>query len=98
MIVTKENINKVPKEEQDLLEALLRDLEEINSKLKREIQIIWIDDDTYDGIDRVSYNGYYQLKFKDSFDTIGIESTINGLDESMCVLYEFIKQYSSFLI
>lgn len=97
MVITKENINKVPKEEQNLLKALLNDLEEINSKLKRKLQIIWIDDDDYDGIDRLSYNGYYQLKFEGSCDTIGTKSTINSLDESMCILYEFIEQYSLFL-
>lgn len=91
MIVTKENINKIPEEEQVLLKALLADIkEDINSKIKKELQIIWIDDDN-------DFYGYYQLKFKDSYETIGVESTIHQLDYTICALCEFITEYSSFL-
>ena len=92
MIVTEKNINKVPEKEQRLLRASLDDIKlDINSKIKKELQIIWIDDKLND------YYGYYQLQFKDSYDTIGVASTINELDTSICVLCEFIEQYSSFL-
>lgn len=94
MIVTKENIDKVPKEEQVLLRALLADIkQDINSKIKKELQIIWIDDD----YNIPSYDGYYQLKFKDSDETIGVESTIHQLDYTICALCNFVEEYSSFL-
>lgn len=85
MIVRENNIDKVPEKEQGLLGALLRDLADINSYGKPELEIHWNEDESTD------IYGIYTLRFKNSDRTVGIEMTINELDVNICTLIDYLE-------
>ena len=93
MIVTLENIKDIPisEKEQELLKALLIDLEEINHNLPLKmsnISIDWIDEHTEYSPERTDpctdYYGYYRLR--QGNEILGVEMDLEILDYVLCVL------------
>ena len=93
MIVTENNIKDIPisDKDKDLLNALLRDLGEINHNLPlyaSDICIDWIDKHTEYSPERVDpcpdYYGMYRLW--QGNNTLGIEMDLETLDYVMCIL------------
>lgn len=89
MVVRKNNINKVPEHEQELLGALLRDLADINSYSSSELEIHW--QDWHNDSDYPDFYGTYTLRFKNSDEIVGIEMTIDELDTNMCTLINYLE-------
>lgn len=97
MKVTKENISEIKFKndwDKSRLLALLKDLEELNSKSNKPE--IYIDYQTFHNeysSERVDpcpdYYGYYTLRTTD--ETIGIEMTLDELDRTICTLIEFVE-------
>lgn len=85
MIIKENNIDKVLKHEQVLLRALLRDLADINSYGKPELEIHWNEDESTD------IYGIYTLRFKNSDRIVGIEMTLNELDTNICTLIDYLE-------
>ena len=97
MKVTFENIPNLPisDHDKDLLEVLLEDLEEINHNLplkSKNLFIDWIDVHTEYSPERTDpcpdYYGMYRIFRGKEF--LGVEMTLQELDTSMCLLYNFI--------
>ena len=99
MKITRENISELPIEDRDknLLGALLVDLDYINTKSPIRLWIYWQDWHNEYSCERVDpcpdYYGYYSICYntKDSWDTIGVEMTLDGLNQNLCTLYEFCE-------
>lgn len=88
MKIERDNISKLPINEQKRVLSLLRDIDDINAISKISIYIDWQDfhDNWSDGPD---YYGYYRLKtFQD--EPIGLELDIETLDDCLCVLYDYL--------
>lgn len=90
MVIRKDNIDKVPEHEQELLEALLRDLDEINSYGYRELEVHWQDWHT-DSEECPDFYGTYTLRVKNSFETVGVEMTLDELNTNMCTLINYLE-------
>ena len=95
MKITRENVSKLPKKEQDLILALLVDIEEMNRHLPlrfKNFQLEWIDEHTEYSPERVDpcpdYYGMYRLWQGD--DILGIEMDIDTLDTALCLLYDYL--------
>ena len=92
MIITKNNIKDIPISDKDksLLNALLKDLEEINNNFPKtyHISIDWIDKHTKYSPERVDpcpdYYGMYRLWQGDK--TLGIEMDLETVDYVLAVL------------
>lgn len=95
MVVRENNIDKVPKHEQELLRYVLHDLKELNKLSPLEMEIHWQDwHDEYspEQIDfRPDYYGTYTLRFKDSDEFIGLEMDLEELNRSFCLLIEYLE-------
>lgn len=79
-------------DDQNLLHALLLDVEELNNLLDdkdesyRHLYVDKIDDDND------MYKGFYRLKFeKNPYESVGMEMDIHQLDDALCVLINFIE-------
>lgn len=103
MRLTKDNINELPKDEQDLVNSLLLDLDYINQKLKakgHELYVDWQDYHDEYSAERTDpcpdYYGYYRI-FTDICDEngynyqIGLEMTVNDFDNVNCALTDFVE-------
>lgn len=93
MIVTNDNINKLPTKEQNLIKSLLEDLKEINNvEGHPEIFLNWIDEHTVWSPERVDpcpdYYGLYTLIMDNK--RIGIEMDLETLDYCLCLLHNFL--------
>ena len=95
MKITKDNFKKfVPKEEHDLLEALLKDLNDVNKYHDKKLYIDWQDWHNDYSCERTDpcpdYYGYYTLRFENMTDeTVGDVMTNNELDSAMCLLFSY---------
>lgn len=101
MKLTFENFRKyVPTEDCTLFQSLLVDLIDINQRLKENgMSEIFIDFQEYH--DEYSpertdpcpdYYGYYRIYPQiDPYNHIGLEMDIHQLDDSLCLLYNFIE-------
>ena len=95
MIITESTLDKLPKKEQNLIVALLSDLEEINHNLSLRspnIQLDWIDKHTEYPPERTDpcpdYYGMYRVIQGNK--VLGVEMDIDTLDTALCLLYNFI--------
>ena len=95
MIITKSTLDKLPKKDQNLIAALLIDLEEINHNLSLRspnIQLDWIDKHTEYSPERVDpcpdYYGMYRVIQGNK--VLGVEMDIDTLDTALCLLYNFV--------
>lgn len=103
MKVTFENYKDIiPEKDQNLIEALLCDLLELNTELEniqepyRKLYIDYITDHTEYSPERTDpcpdFFGMYRLVFeKNSYESVGAEMTIDELDSAMCILINFIE-------
>jgi len=95
MIVTEENINRLPEKEQGLIKALLKDIDDINYHKPLNscnIYIEWIDKHTEYSPERVDpcpdYYGMYRIGRENDF--LGVEMTLDDLDIALCLLYNYL--------
>jgi hypothetical protein len=96
MKITRENYKTIiPKKEQNLLKALLDDLDDINkyhndNKLYIDWQE-WHDEYSCERTDPCpDYYGYYSVKFENlPNETVGTVMTINDLDSTLCILFSY---------
>ena len=95
MKITEETIYNIPEKEQPLVVALLNDLAEINHNLplhSPNLELEWIDTHTEYSPERVDpcpdYYGMYRVIRNG--DVLGVEMTLDELDTSLCLLYNFI--------
>ena len=95
MRVTKNNIDKLPKEERALVKSLLDDLEEINHNLPlftSDLELEWIDTHTEYSPERTDpcpdFYGMYRVK--QGTETLGVEMTLDDLDMALCLLYNYL--------
>ena len=99
MKITNETIKEVPKKEQELLKALLQDVEEINKIAKNPIEIIYQDWHNEYSPERTDpcpdYYGYYRILTNNN-ETIGEEMTINDLDNALMIINETLNYLSAF--
>ena len=98
MKITIDNIENldIKQREKNLLKALLKDLENLNQKSRESLYIDIQDYHNEYSPERVDpcpdYYGYYTIRTeKDSFETIGVEMTIDDLDIVMCALCNYIE-------
>lgn len=95
MVVRENNIDKVPENEQGLLRALLKDLANINSYGKLELDIHWQDWHNEYSSERTDpcpdFYGAYTLRVRNSFETVGIGMTLDELDTNMCTLINYLE-------
>lgn len=95
MKITKENLDKLPIIERPLVEALLNDLETINSLGTKKLYIDWQDWHNEYSPERTDpcpdYYGYYTLRFVSNNDIVGVEMDLDTLDTVMCVLYNYLE-------
>ena len=96
MIITEENINKLPEKEQGLVKALLIDIDEINYHkplLSSNIYIEWIDEHTEWSPERTDpcpdYYGMYRI-IESRGKTLGVEMTLDDLDMALCLLHNYL--------
>jgi hypothetical protein len=98
MKITFDNLSSLPisLRESELLKALLNDLNEINSKLDKEIYIDWNNEHTEYSPERVDpcpdYYGTYTIRY-DKDSTIGSEMDIETLDDFLFLLYDFTVNF-----
>lgn len=95
MKINNENVNILPENEQGLIKALLKDLEDINSKSKIKLYIDWIDEHTEYSPEWTDpcpdFYGMYTIRpINTPCESIGVEMTISDLDMVMCALYNYI--------
>lgn len=93
MILKEDNINSLPtKHERDLAKALLKDLEELNKELPKQLSIEWQDYHNEYSAERTDpcpdYYGMYKIIY-DGGEMVGMEMDIDELDTTMCALSEF---------
>lgn len=100
MKVTPENTKNLPIDitEQALLEALLIDLDEINSKSKVKLFIDWQDYHNDYSPERTDpcpdYYGTYTIRPEiNPYEIIGVEMDIDALDNAIYLLCNFIDYY-----
>ena len=85
-----------------LLKVILDDVNELNNLLKdkdesyRQLYIDYIGDHTEYSPERTDpcpdYRGMFTLRFeKNPYETIGMEMTIDDLDNAICILINFIE-------
>ena len=84
----------VPKNEQQLLIALFDDLDDVNECGKTNLYIDWQDWHDEYSAERTDpcpdYYGYYTLRFENMNDeTVGLQMTIDELDNALCLLYSY---------
>lgn len=95
MIITSDNINALPKDEQGLATSLLSDLDELNLGNDWDIKISWQeyhDDISPECLEPQDHYGEYRLIDKTG-DSIGCEMSIHELDTVMCALIGFKEEY-----
>lgn len=97
MKVTEENINdlNISVREIILLRALFEDLDTINKVGNTELYIDWQDWHNKYSPERIDpcpdYYGYYTIRSKsDPSEILGVEMTIDDLDMSLCLLYNYV--------
>lgn len=98
MRVTYENVKTLPisDTEKRLLKALLLDIDDINKmNLKPPIYIDWQDEHTEYSPEWTDpcpdYYGYYTLKSEVlEGETIGVEMTLDMLDDTLCALSNYV--------
>lgn len=98
MKLTVENVINLPISEKDklLIYALLSDLKELNqASNKSPLYIDWQDFHTEYSPEWTDpcpdYYGYYTLRFENNpYEIVGIEMTLDDLDNALCLLYEFV--------
>lgn len=88
------NIKNIPIQEQNLLEALLIDLEEFNKIAPKKLFIDWQDYHNEYSPERTDpcpdYYGCYTLRdINNPYEIIGVEMTINDLDNALCLLCNY---------
>ena len=103
MKITIDNYKEyIPKENHLLMHGLLLDLEELNMALEnmgdpyRKLYINYINEHTEYSPERVDpcpdYYGMYRLTFeKNPYENVGLEMTIDELDNALCVLINFVE-------
>lgn len=96
MIVTEENINRLPEKEQGLVKALLIDVDEINYHKplnNTSIYIYWIDQHTEWSPERTDpcpdYYGMYRI-VRHNGEYLGVEMTLDDLDMALCLLHNYL--------
>ena len=101
MILTEDKIDTLLISDYDkgLLKALLNDLEEINHNLSLHspnLELEWIDEHTEYSPERTDpcpdFYGMFQLINSETGDSLGVEMTIEDLDISLCLLYNYIVE------
>jgi hypothetical protein len=96
MKITEKNLDKIPKEEQKLVKALLEDIREINYNTPsfNNIYLDWIDIHTEYSPERVDpcpdYYGMYRIRRSLNNDVIGVEMTLEDLDTALCLLHNYL--------
>ena len=95
MKITKDNFKKfVPKEEHDLLEALLKDLNDVNKYHDKKLYIDWQDWHNDYSCERTDpcpdYYGMFRVRREDNNDYLGVEMTLRDLDISLCLLHNYL--------
>lgn len=95
MKITKENYKIVPKEERKILVSLLDDLDYMNQKSKSELFIDWQDYHDEYSSERTDpcpdYYGMYTIRsIEQPYEILGVEMDIHDLDNSICLLYNYI--------
>lgn len=93
MRITFDTINRVPKNEQGLLLALYKDLEELNSKIHKKLYFVWEDTHTeYSSEWCDPCPDYYHMYiiYCDN-ESIGSFMTIDDLDYAMLLLHDFVE-------
>ena len=94
MKITEETLVKLPEKEQDLVRALLSDINEINNaQLKPPIYLDWCDEHTQWPCERTDpcpdYYGTYSIR-RDNV-TVGMEMDLETLDYVLCALINYIE-------
>lgn len=96
MKITKKNYKEiVPKEEQKLVNSLLKDLDDINKYHKEDkLYIDWQDYHDEYSCERTDpcpdFYGYYRIKFESQpYDSVGDVMTIKELDSALCILFSY---------
>ena len=95
MEVTLNNIKEISSEKRErfLLTALLLDIDEINSITGDNLYIDWQDfhnECSPEWTDPCpDYYGYYTIR-TNPYETIGLEATIDQLEEYLCVLSNYV--------
>ena len=96
MKVTLDNIKDIPlkERERNLLVSLLIDIDEINSLTGDKLYIDWQDFHNEYSPERTDpcpdYYGYYTIR-SNPYEIIGLEATLDQLDEYLCVLSTYIN-------
>lgn len=97
MKVTPNNIKDITlkERERNLLASLLIDVDEINSLTGDKLYIDWQDFHNEYSPERTDpcpdYYGYYTIRDEsDPYEIIGLEATIDQLDEYLCVLSNYV--------
>jgi len=97
MKITKDNIENLPIKDGNklLLKALLQDVDEINHKSKKKIYIDWQDFHNEYSPEWTEpcpdFYGSYTIRRESDDDLIGVEMTIDTLDYSLCMLYDYLE-------
>ena len=98
MKITEENINSLPISdyEKGLLSSLLKDLEDINDKGDKILYINYIDQHTEYSPECTDpcpdFYGMFQIINSETRDSLGVEMTIEDLDTSLCLLYNYVVE------
>lgn len=95
MKITKENIDKLPEKDRDLVKALLIDVEEINQYTNDRIYLNWIDTHTEYSPEWVEpcpdfYGMYNIYRNSNPHEMIGVEMTLEDLDTTLCLLHNYV--------
>ena len=98
MRIDEKNIKKlsISDYEKGLLHSLLKDLEDINHKGDKVLYINYIDQHTEYSPEWTDpcpdFYGMFQLINSETGDSLGVEMTIEDLDISLCLLYNYIVE------
>ena len=97
MKITEETIDELPKKEQGLVKALLKDVDEINQNLppnSKKLYLDWIDFHTEYSPERTDpcpdYYGMYRVKREGDSEVLGVEMDLETLDIAICLLNNFV--------
>lgn len=94
MIVTLDNLHKLPEKDRGIVCSLMLDVEEINMSDSSigHIDIEWIDTHTEYSAERVDpcpdYYGMYRIYRDGTY--LGCEMDLDTLDSAICVLHNYV--------